>query len=449
MEQSKSVVMEIFTDALKAVDPQRAVREHLSLQDDTLIVRVSQNEKKEIDLRSCQSIFVVGCGKATAVMARAVEDILGDRISKGVISVKYGHLPPRPLQRIDLVEGGHPVPDSQGEAAAKQAIDLISTAGEQDLVIALISGGGSALWPLPVEAISLEEKMAATNALLACGATIKEINTLRKQLSKIKGGGAAKAAFPAQSIVLMISDVEGDDPSVIASGPFTKNSAAPGDVGTILKKYNLSSSFPSSVLTYLEQVSEDSSEEEDVFSNITATICSNLDFAREAAVASAKLKGLTVKDLGNVSFDDAQVSAKKFVGEVYKTYKADPEKRHCVIAGGETTVVLGDDFGKGGRNQEFALAAAFEIETVFAQDSCKVTLLSCGTDGTDGPTDAAGAIVDRQTLAQAKSLDLDSGKALKEHNAYPYFERLEGLVKTGPTNTNVMDLQIAIIEPLI
>lgn len=440
-------VFAFYSKALDSVNPGVALKQVLLRDNNLLTIIPPDGSKKTVNLDEVENIYVVGCGKATALMAESVEEILGPHVTTGVICVKYGHLPSKALEKIELIEAGHPEPDENGVTAASQALALLEKAQERDLVIALISGGGSALWPLPVDGVTLYEKVATTRAMLESGATISETNCIRKRLSKIKGGHAAIAAYPAQTVVCMISDVENDDPSVIASGPFTKAPDNPEDVREILAKYKLSCRLPERVYQFLLKPEHTPGFEKKHadFSHVTSCICGNNTIALEKASQEAMKAGYVVTNLGSIHFGDAKKSAVEFVDRVKNLYLSNPNDKQCIIAGGETTVVLGRKYGKGGRNQELALAAGIELNNAFKDFPCTVTILSCGTDGTDGPTDAAGAIVDTEMVDQAVKAGLDPQKALADHNAYPFFETLGALVKTGPTNTNVMDIQIAII----
>ncbi len=448
MLTNQKLIHAIFSKALGSVNPSVALKQRFQRDGNLLTVTLSEGKYKTIKLDKVNNVYVVGCGKATALMAETIEDILGPNLTAGVISVKYDHLSNKRLRKIDLVEAGHPEPDNNGINAASRVFEMLENANEQDLVIALLSGGGSALWPLPVNGITLEDKIATTKVLLESGATIKEINTVRKCLSKIKGGKAAIAAYPAKMLVFMISDVENDDPSIIASGPFAIDKSKEEDIQNINKKYSLSNRLPKNVSKCLLKSKNEINtyNKEPIFDKITNCICSNNTIMLEAAVKEAEKAGYHVTNVGSVHFGEAKSTAKNIINKVKDIYDKNPDKKHCIISGGETTVILGQSYGKGGRNQEFALAAAIELDRLFTKSPCKVTLLSCGTDGTDGPTDAAGAIVDTETVSFAKSQGLNHQKALENHDAYPFFNKINALVKTGPTNTNVMDIQIAIID---
>jgi hydroxypyruvate reductase len=358
--------------------------------------------------------------------------------------VKYGHR--ADLARVKLAEAGHPVPDEPGEAGARAIFEMASAAKEQDLVICLISGGGSALLPFPVEGVSLSDKQETTKILLACGATIHEINAVRKHVSVVKGGGLARAVYPATLVSLMLSDVIGDDLDVIASGPTVSDSSTFDDCMKIFDKYGIREKVPKSVLSHIQKglegkVADNPKSGDPIFSNTqNLVVGSNIE-----AILAAQEKG---RDLGYRTLvlstmiegetkDVALVHA-GIAKEILKS--GNPVScPACVLSGGETTVTIKGQ-GLGGRNQEFVLAAAMSLS-----GSEKVVVLSGGTDGTDGPTDAAGAMADGLTVQRAQALDLNPGDFLSNNDAYHIFEKLGDLVKTGPTSTNVMDLRIMLV----
>jgi len=430
----------IFLDALKAVSPVSSVRKHLKTNGATLSAGALT-----IDLDKVRHLYVVGAGKASAAMASALEALLPGRITGGCINVKYGHT--APLDTIRLVESGHPVPDAEGLRGTEEILSLVTPAGPEDLIICLISGGGSSLMPLPAPGLSLSMKQETTRALLACGATIHEINTVRKHLSAVKGGQLARAAFPAPLITLILSDVVGDDLDVIASGPTVPDRSTYGDCLGLIEKYDLFQKLPEPVLTHLRKGAAGGLPETpkpgDVIFESTCNIVigSNRDALR-AARRSAVEKGYHTRVLSatvegearEVARDHAAVAKKAAGGEGDVTPPA------CILSGGETTVTLLGN-GKGGRNQEFVLAAALDID-----QTSGLVIFSAGTDGTDGPTDAAGAVADPETVPRARKIGMDPLSYLNHNDAYHFFEKLGDLVITGPTNTNVMDLRIMLIS---
>lgn len=430
----------IMDACLQAVDPERAVKRFVSLDGDDLVV----DGALRLPLRELDRIFVVGVGKGTAPMARALEGILGDRIADGAICVKYGH--GLALKRIRVFEGAHPLPDASGQQATREIMDLVHQAGPRDLIVSCISGGGSALLPAPVGSVTLADKQALTDSLLACGASIHEINALRKHLSASKGGNLMKLAYPARVVNLMLSDVVGDDMDTIASGPFVPDASTYQDALDILAHYGLLSTVPATILQHLRSGADGLAPETPkkgdaifekalnviVGSNIQA-LCAGREEADRLGYTSVVLSSTMEGDTAEVAGIHAAIAR-----EIRATGNpvAAPA---CVLSGGETTVVI-KGTGMGGRNQEFALslvqAAAGIPDSLFA---------SIGTDGTDGPTDAAGAIVDSETLARAQAMGLDAGRFAQNSDSYHFFAQLGDLIITGPTRTNVMDVRICLI----
>lgn len=437
---SRQDILAIFYAGLDAADPKGAVMKILRLRKGELLSIGSDL----YDLKDFERIVVVGFGKAASPMAQALEDILGSRITKGTVTTKYGY--GLLLKYISSVEAGHPIPDQAGLSAAKQILQLLDAAGDKDLVICLISGGGSALVPLPEEGISLTDKQETTRALLECGASIHEINTIRKHISKIKGGKLARAAFPATLVALMLSDVIGDDLDVIASGPTVPDRTTFGDCMNIIDNYDISASIPQPVLSFLKRGAEGKEKEtpkpgDPVFDSSHAYIVGSSLLSLEAAKRKARDLGYNAIILSSSIEGETREVAKVHTAiarEIAAT--GNPiEKPACIISGGETTVTIRGN-GMGGRNMEFCLASAVEIEGMEG-----VTVLSGGTDGTDGPTDAAGAIVDGKTLTKARSRGLDPLLYLKNNDSYHFFEVTDDLLRTGPTMTNVMDMRIFLV----
>ncbi len=429
----------IFRAALRAADPVEAVRRHLRVQRDTLVAG-SQRYR----LNRIQNIYVLGAGKAGAPMAAAVERVLGGRLTAGLVNVKYGHLVP--LKRVQLNECGHPVPDLNGVHGAQRIAELATRAGERDLVICLISGGASALLPAPAAPVTLEEKQQTTRLLLACGATIHEINAVRKHISTIKGGQLARLAFPATVISLLLSDVIGDDLDVIGSGPTAPDASTFADALSVLDKYDLRHRVPATVRERLEQgaaglIPETPKPGDEAFSRTQNLIVGSNRLAVEAAEEMARRLGLRSLVLSTTIEGETREVARVHaaIAREILTSGRPAKPPVAVISGGETTVTLRGK-GLGGRNQEFVLAAAIELA-----GWPRVVVLSGGTDGTDGPTDAAGAIADGATLARAERLGLDARRYLADNDSYHFFEPLGDLLKTGPTNTNVMDVRLMLV----
>ncbi len=440
LQQLRSDGMEIFTHALRAVDPVEAVKRHLKLKGDDLRV-----DGKIYFLRDYGHISVIGGGKAGASMALAVEEILGDRITRGVINVKYGHL--SELKRVKLNEVGHPIPDQKGVSGAEEIGGLLEKLGEKDLVICLISGGGSALLPSPAEGISLEDKQKMTNLLLECGANINEINAIRKHISKLKGGGLARLAYPSTLIAFILSDVVGDPLDVIGSGPTVPDNSTFGECMAILRKYHLSEKVPESIKGRIQrgikgEIEETPKAGNPIFEKTHNVIVGSNIIAVKAAEQRAREFGYKPLILSTFIEGETKEVARVHAAvakEIVKTnHPIGPPA--CVISGGETTVTIRGK-GLGGRNQEFVLASALDI-----QGLKDIVVLSGGTDGTDGPTDAAGAIADVDTVRRAHELGLDPTAYLADNDSYHFFEKLGDLLVTGPTNTNVMDLRLILVE---
>jgi hydroxypyruvate reductase len=435
----KKDAAEIFFKGLQAVEPGAAVKRCCKLDGESLFVG-----NRTYHLPQYKNLFVIGAGKATAPMAAALEDILEERISEGIIIVKYDHL--ADLQRINLIEAGHPLPDPNGEKGADAILNLAKKSGKDDLIFCLISGGGSALLPLPFNGITLKDKQDTIKVLLSCGATIHEINTLRKHTSKIKGGRLAQAAFPATIISLILSDVVGDDLDIIASGPTVPDSSSFADCMEILERYHIKDKIPESILNHIEsgisgKTPETPKADDPAFKRTqNLIIASNIESLMAAKEKAERLQ-YNVILLSSMIVGETRYAAQihgAIAKEIIKT--GNPiSPPACILSGGETTVTISGN-GLGGRNQEFALAAAIDIS-----GHKNVVVLSGGTDGTDGPTDAAGAFSDTYTLERAKEMGLNPHHFLANNDAYHFFEKLDDLLITGPTNTNVMDLRILLV----
>jgi len=435
----------IFLKALSAVDPSVILKNRIRIDQDRLLIKSEGGSEKVFDLNSLHKIFLVGTGKASSSMAQAMEEILGDRITQGVITTKYGH--GLPLHKTEIIEAGHPLPDRKGYEGAKKIQDLLKESGPEDLVIFLLSGGGSALLPFPADGVDLREKQDVTQLLLDCGADIKEINTIRKHISRIKGGWLARWAYPSTVLGFILSDVVGDPLDVIGSGPTVPDPSTFEDAWEILTKYHLVNKIAPSILRHLQAGREGKAEEtpkpgEVIFEKVTNSLIGSNIVALLAAKREATSLGLKTLILSSLVEGETREAA-RFHAAIAKEVisSGNPISRPaCILSGGETTVTMKGK-GLGGRNQEFVLAGALEISEVE-----RVVLLSGGTDGTDGPTDATGAVADNTTLRRGKSLGLDPKSYLDQNNAYPFFEKLGDLLITGPTHTNVMDIRILLVD---
>ncbi len=420
---------DIFKAALRAANPAEGVTRQLAREDFTRY----------------RNIYVIGAGKAGAAMARATERALGRRITSGLVNVKYGHTagPHRiELGRIELNECGHPVPDQRGVEGARRIAELAAAAGADDLVLCLISGGASALLPLPADPITLDEKQETTKLLLACGASIHEFNAVRKHISQIKGGQLARLAYPAWVLALLLSDVIGDNLDTIGSGPTAPDASTFAQTREILEKYAIFERVPASVRRRIErgergEIPETPKPGDPIFARVRNVVTGSNRLAVDAAAARAKELGFHTLMLSTFIEGETREIARMHAAIAKEIVDSGRPVRPpaCVITGGETTVTLRGD-GLGGRNQEFVLAAAMDIAGL-----PNVTVLSAGTDGSDGPTDAAGAIADGGTLER----DPRAAQFLARNDSYRYFEGLGDLVVTGPTNTNVMDVRLILV----
>jgi len=429
----------IFKAAVRAADPVEAVLRHFELRDETLVVAGRRYRLSQFD-----RIFVIGAGKASASMAKAVERVLGKRITGGLVNVKYGHIDK--LKRIELNECGHPKPDENGLRGAARIAEIAVQAGARDLVICVMSGGGSALLPAPALPVTLEEKQAITKLLLDCGANIHEINAVRKHISSIKGGQLARLAFPATVIALLLSDVIGDDLDVIGSGPTAPDASTFGRVREILDKYGIWSKSPDAVRKRIErgiagEIAETPKLGDPALSKTQNVVVGSNILAVNAAAVKARELGYRVMVLSTFIEGETRDVARMHaaIARQARIYGQPARGPLCVITGGETTVTIHGS-GKGGRNQEFALAAAIDLAGLE-----NVLILSGGTDGNDGPTDAAGAMADGETCARAEKLGMSAKKYLAENDSYYFFEPLGDLLMTGPTNTNVMDVRLILV----
>ena len=444
LDEMKKSAKLIFSKALSAVDPYRILKNGIRIEEGRLWIRIEGNLEKVFDLDAFHEIFLVGAGKASNSMALAVEEIFGDWLTKGVITTKYGHL--LSLKRTEIIEAGHPIPDQKGYEGAKKIQRLLKESGQKDLVIFLLSGGGSALLPFPVDGIGLKEKQEATQLLLDCGADIKEINTIRKHISQMKGGWLAKWAYPSTVIGFILSDVVGDPLDVIGSGPTVPDPSTFEEATETLKKYDLLSEISPSIQKHLQLGKEGKAEEtpkpgDTVFEKVYNMIIGSNILALRAAEKEAASLGLNTLILSSSIVGETREAARfhtAIAKEIISSENPIP-KPACILSGGETTVTIKGN-GLGGRNQEFALAGAIEINGIE-----KVVLLSGGTDGTDGPTDATGAVADHTTVKRAESIGLDPKVHLENNDAYPFFEKLGDLLITGPTHTNVMDVRILLV----
>ncbi|GAP08473.1 glycerate 2-kinase [Anaerolinea thermolimosa] len=427
----------VMAAAVNAVDPREAVRRYLRREGQRLWVG-----DELYDLQSVRRVWVVGAGKAGYPMAQAVEDILGAWIAGGLVIVKDGYAPEAVrLPHIEIAFAAHPVPDERGVEGTRRILSLLQQAGADDLVLCLLSGGGSALLTAPAEGISLADVQALTSLLLACGAAIDEINALRKHIDQVKGGALARMAAPARVAALILSDVIGDRLDVIASGPCFPDESTFSDAWSVLERYALADRVPESIRVHLQaglrgETGETPKPGDPLFQRVqNLVVASNLQAAR-AALHQARAEGWHTLLLTTFLQGEAS-QAGRALASIARQVAATGEplpRPACLVAGGETTVTLHGQ-GLGGRNQELALGAVEDmrgLENAF--------LIALATDGGDGPTDAAGAVVSGDTLARAFSRGFHPGHFLARNDAYHFFQPLGDLLLPGPTRTNVNDL---------
>lgn len=428
----------MLKQALESVESEPALRRAVRKRGDILTVG-----SRRYDLRHYDRVVVVGAGKATAPMARAIEGILGSRLHSGLVIVKYGH--GVSTKRIVVEEASHPIPDRAGVLAAKRLRSIAASLTDRDLLIVLLSGGASSLMPAPIHGITLADKQRVTRQLLRSGAEISEINSVRKHLSSLKGGRLAEST-KATVVTLILSDVLGDDVSAIASGPTAPDPTTYDGAVACLKRYKIWSQVPRAVRDHLErgrrgQIPETPKARSAVFRRVHNEIIGNSRLALGSLMRIARKAGLRTVLLSMTMTGEARIVGAQFGALARKIIdeKRPVAKPCCLMAGGETTVtVMGG--GKGGRAQEFAVAAAKVIAGL-----PNAWVAAVGTDGTDGPTDVAGALVGGRTVAQADRLGIDLDSALSRNDTYPALKRLGSHIITGPTGTNVNDLYLLFV----
>ena len=432
----------IWSAALRAVNPELAVRSCVRRRGSRLTVG-----SRRIELDEVEDVWIVGAGKAAAPMAQALERVLGKRVSGGMLVTKYGH--GLPLKRISLLEAGHPLPDANGLAAGEQLIRFVhENVKPADLVFCLLSGGGSALLVAPAAGISLEDKLECTRRLLRAGASIHEMNSIRKHLSAIKGGGLARLLCRGTVISLILSDVVGDSLDTIASGPLVPDKTTFADCLEILHKFGITDLVRPAVKNRLEEgaagkVPETPKQGDPVFRQKENWIVgSNAKACTSAAAAARRLGYRTLVLTSQLEGDTGEAAGFHMSVAEEVVFQNRPLRRPaCLISGGETTVRVKGG-GKGGRNQEFVLSCAARLARIPAP----IVVASIGTDGTDGPTDAAGAVADNTTLARSIKFGARFLQdSLNDNNSYEFFKRLGDLIITGPTRTNVMDIRLILI----
>jgi glycerate 2-kinase len=447
---------QIFQAAVDRVDPEKMIRKSVTVKDSTLEIR-TEDVHLAFNLHEFDKIFVVGAGKATAKMAKAVEELLKEKITDGIISVKYGHT--EALDVIRTVESGHPVPDANSVRAAEEIIKIAGKCDKKTAVLNLISGGGSALLvsPLTYETpagkveLSLDDIQKTTGVLLSCGAPIDEMNCVRKHLSLVKGGRLARLLYPATQVNLILSDVIGDRLDTIASGLTSPDETTYGDALVILEKYGVTDRIPNSVMKAINDgrkglIEETPGKEDPSFKKVSNILIGTNYTALLAASERSRSLGYNTSIISSHVTGEAREAAKVLYGIALdiKKHGTPVPKPACAVAGGETTVTVRGS-GKGGRNQELALSVLSEMKkNPAAKDG--VYFLSASTDGNDGPTDAAGAFASAEVLERSIGKKLIIDDYLKNNDSYNFYKKTGALLKTGPTNTNVCDLQIILVK---
>lgn len=435
------LVTEIFYASLKAVDSYESVKPFTEGINHTY-----QND-------NYRRLVVIGFGKAVYPMAEALENSLADLIDEGIVITKYGHSNSLKSEvgsqqsKIKIFEAGHPVPDGNGIRGTEEIIKLLKNTDEKTLVVCLISGGGSALLVSPCEGITLDDKQKITELILKSGADINELNAVRKHISNVKGGRLAEISYPAKIISLILSDVIGDRLDVIASGPTTPDKTTFKDALKILENYGLMDRSPKSIIEVLQKgekglIPETPKDRDNIFRNVENIIIGSNRIALNAAKQKAEAMGLNTEMISFEITGEARDVGKRLAKKAKEIKGAwvKGQETKCLISGGETTVTVKGN-GIGGRSMELALSFAMEIEGIEG-----FTLLSAGTDGIDGPTDAAGAIIDGETVKKARGIGLVPEEYLNNNDSFNFFKKINELFITGPTGTNVMDIQIVVIE---
>ncbi|WP_455280632.1 glycerate kinase type-2 family protein [[Eubacterium] cellulosolvens] len=434
----RDAILLAYESALLSSNPYQLIIDNVSVSESILTIG-----SKQFDLNKFENIIVIGGGKASGSMTQALENLLEGRITNGIVNILVGTSDNYPTKKVHLNEAGHPIPTENGMLGAKKMLDLAENAGKEDLIICLISGGGSAMMASPKEGITLKDKQTVTQQLLHSGATINELNAVRKHLSDFKGGWLAKRAQPATLVSLILSDVVGDPLDTISSGPTAPDQTTYQDVVDIFDKYKLSKEIPISIKKILEmglngKISETPKSNDSVFDNVHNIVLGNNRLA--CLAAKEKLSELGFNTLFLTSYmegeaKDIGIFLGAIANEIFSSGNPIPRPA-AVIVGGETTVTVRGK-GLGGRNQEIVLSAASKINGMEG-----VGVASIGTDGIDGPTDAAGAIADGKSLLRAKQFGLNNKKMLNNNDSYNFFSKIGDLIITGPTGSNVNDIAL-------
>lgn len=439
LEKTRQHAFEIFREAVEAANPKKCVLNYLSLEGDTLVV-----DSKTYNLNEFESIYAIAFGKASAAMAEGVERVLGERLTGGMVI--SNSQPRKKFKKLGFHLCGHPVPDERSVSAANDVMSILGRAGEKDLVIFLISGGGSALLSMPSPGLTLDDMRKATAALLRSGVDKNGLNAVRKHISQIKGGGLLKKALPAHVITLILSNVVSDKVDAIASGPTVPDSTTFEDAWRVVEALKIEHELPPQVVVHLEdgrngELPETLKEGEFDPEKVQTLIVGSNIKSLSAAQKRAKKLGYNPLMLSSQISGEAKEVAKVIAGIAFDVERSNipVKKPGCIIFGGETTVTV-HSMGQGGRSTETALSFCMEII------GHNIVGLFCDTDGIDGPIDAAGAICDGQSRLKAREMGVSAREHLAQNNSYDFFYRLGDLVITGLTGTNVMDIGIVIIE---
>lgn len=435
MQNKKQLARKMIDAALNAVDPYNLIKEQIKQDGSKLEINGDV-----LDLNHFENIYLVGAGKGCAPMAAAMEALLGDRLKAGVITVKYEH--GQPLKKTKITEAGHPIPDENSLRGTREILHLLDHAENNDLVFVLITGGGSALLEDLPEGITLNQLAETNKLLLASGAVIDEINTIRKHISLVKAGQLTRAIYPARAVTLILSDVIGDPLQSIASGPTAPDNTTFGDASRIVERYGLQDKLPENIMTRIIDgaggaIDETPGADDPVFNHVKNYIIGNNRLALNRMQDEAQQAGYKTLILTDSASGEAREAARFFAAIVRSAARTGQPLASpgCLIFGGETTVTLRGS-GKGGRNQELVLAALNALRDM----EKPFYFCSVGSDGNDGPTDAAGAWIDQNSYQKTLEQKLDIDDFLDRNDAYHFFEKLDQLIKTGPTRTNVMDM---------
>jgi len=442
-EAVRAHLRNLFQAAVDAVDPRRLMRRVVQVERAQLLITEERDTPQIRTFPLAGRILVIGAGKGAGLLAQELESVLDERLAGGVVVIPRGQT--AELHRVAVVQGEHPLPGPGSAAGAARIASLLAQKHPSDMICFCLTGGASSLLVSPAPGISLDDKLAVNRLLLACGADIHAVNTVRKHLSQVKGGGLARWAFPATLVSFILSDVVGDDLSTIGSGPTAADPSTFHAAWAVLQRYDLLEKVPPTVLAHLRQGCAGATPEtpkpgDAVFAHVHNFLIGSNQLALNAAAAAARRWGFATQILDEPLSGDTNAAAHAFA-RTLRILLHTCQVPMCVLAGGETTVYVTGQ-GKGGRNQEFALMVAQEM-----QGESNWALLSVGTDGIDGPTDAAGAFVESRSLDRAREQGLDPVATLKENDTYPFFAALGDLFIPGPTGTNVMDIKIALLLP--